>query len=165
VPNVGATVNNNNNSAKRMSASNLDFVFKPQAPAAAQQQVRSNSLTVPQSKSEVSRTPQPRRKDTTSSRGSPAPTSTKRSRQPSSSSSSSSKALRASPSGHSLSPSGSRPWLCEETDPRQKRFELLWSCGRVEHGMVRVPPQMLAELISGDDIDKYFVLEEKPVAR
>ncbi len=48
---------------------------------------------------------------------------------------------------------------------QQRKFRELWNVKTIEHGMVRIPPQTLEELICKDNIEKFFRLEEKPVAR
>lgn len=50
-------------------------------------------------------------------------------------------------------------------DEVQEKFKQLWKVKTIEQGMVRVPSNMLEDLINKDSIGSIFDLEEKPVAR
>ena len=50
--------------------------------------------------------------------------------------------------------------LREET-----KFDGLWDVKTIENGLVRIPTQCLEELISEESIEKFYEVEDKPVAR
>jgi hypothetical protein len=45
------------------------------------------------------------------------------------------------------------------------KFDELWDCKTIEHGLIRVPTHRLQDLISKENIDKFYEVDEKPVAR
>ena len=47
----------------------------------------------------------------------------------------------------------------------RKRFEELCDIKNIELGMVKVPPDILEDLINMENIEKFYDVEEKPVAR
>ena len=50
--------------------------------------------------------------------------------------------------------------LREET-----KFDGLWDVKTIENGLVRIPTQCLQDLITRDTIEKFYEVEDKPVAR
>lgn len=50
--------------------------------------------------------------------------------------------------------------LREET-----KFDGLWDVKTIENGLVRIPTQCLEELITKESIEKFYEVEDKPVAR
>lgn len=50
-------------------------------------------------------------------------------------------------------------------DAEQEKFRRLWNVKTIEHGMIRIPPHLLQDLIHKENIDKFFKVEDKPVAR
>ena len=47
----------------------------------------------------------------------------------------------------------------------RKRFEELCDIKNIELGMVKVPPDILEDLINKDNIEKFYEIDEIPVAR
>ena len=45
------------------------------------------------------------------------------------------------------------------------KFDELWDCKTIEHGLIRIPTQRLEDLISKERIEKVYEVDEKPVAR
>ena len=45
------------------------------------------------------------------------------------------------------------------------KFDELWDCKTIEHGLIRIPTHRLEDLISKENIDKFYDIDEKPVAR
>jgi hypothetical protein len=50
--------------------------------------------------------------------------------------------------------------LREET-----KFDGLWDVKTIENGLIRIPTQLLEELISEESIEKFYDIEDTPVAR
>ena len=50
--------------------------------------------------------------------------------------------------------------LREET-----KFDGLWDVKTIENGLIRIPTQCLEELITKESIEKFYEVEDKPVAR
>ncbi len=47
----------------------------------------------------------------------------------------------------------------------ETKFDGLWDVKTIENGVVRIPTQLLDELISKESIEKFYEVEDKPVAR
>ena len=50
-------------------------------------------------------------------------------------------------------------------DEERAKFDQLWDVKTVEQGRVRISPKMLDDLIRKESIDKFYIVEDKPVAR
>ncbi|TRY80091.1 hypothetical protein TCAL_17092 [Tigriopus californicus] len=62
-------------------------------------------------------------------------------------------------------PQTRRKELTPECEVRNAKFKELWDVKTIEQGMIRVPTKFLQDLIHNESIEKYFDIEEKPVAR
>ena len=48
---------------------------------------------------------------------------------------------------------------------QRAKLDLLWKDRRIEQGMVRIPANLLDDLIRKESIEKFYIVEETPVAR
>ena len=56
-------------------------------------------------------------------------------------------------------------WDSSVHDAEKEKFRQLWDVKTIEQGMIRIPTHLLEDLIHKESIEKFFRLEEKPVAR
>ena len=55
--------------------------------------------------------------------------------------------------------------LSTAEDEERAKFDRLWDVKSVEQGRIRIPPKMLDDLIRKESIDKFYMVEDRPVAR
>ena len=52
-----------------------------------------------------------------------------------------------------------------KSNREETKFDGLWDVKSVKDGLVRLPTKCLDELVTKDSIDKYYEVEDTPVAR
>ena len=55
--------------------------------------------------------------------------------------------------------------LSTDEDEERAKFDRLWDVKTIEDGRVRILPQMLDDLIRKENIEKFYIVDDKPVAR
>ena len=55
--------------------------------------------------------------------------------------------------------------LSTDEDEERAKFDRLWDVKTIEDGRVRILPQMLDDLIRKESIEKFYIVDDKPVAR
>ena len=69
------------------------------------------------------------------------------------------------PAGGSAASSQPVPLSTQEDEEERAKFDRLWDVKSVDQGRVRISPRMLDQLIRKENIDKFYIVEDKPVAR
>ena len=124
------------------------------------------------------RTPQTRRKELAlqnSPQGSPKNNSTNAVQKKSNSTTGGNNSVRKSSSknnnnnkrsrGSRASASGSTTQVPTLKLREETKFDGLWDVKTIDNGLIRIPTQCLEELISKEGIEKFYEVEDKPVAR
>ena len=76
-----------------------------------------------------------------------------------------SKSLRNSASARHISPERNNVDDLSSEVSSRKRFEELCDIKNIEMGMVKVPPEILEDLINKENIEDHYDVDELPVAR